>query len=149
MRHAMLAAALVPAIALCALQPALAKPAAAKAAPPPAAADAVPADPAPDADPTLTDLRCMVVAGVLLGADDEQMRSLGRASLFYYLGRLQGRGDMDNLDARIVEVAGKMSEADVNAQSRSCGARFTAATQALQSLNDALAQHFGGAAAPK
>jgi hypothetical protein len=149
MRHALLAAAL----AFVTLQPALAKPAAPKPDAAPPAADAAPADPAPDADPALTDLRCMVVAGVLLGADDEQMRSLGRASLFYYLGRLQGRGDTDNLDARIVEVAGKMSEADVNAQSRSCGARFTAATQALQSLNDALAQHFGGAgggaAAPK
>ncbi len=144
MRHAMLAAALVPALALWAFQPALAKPAAPKSAPPAAAADAAPADAAPSGDPTLTDMRCIVVAGALLQADDEQMRSVGRASLFYYLGRIEGRGDTANMDARIVEQAAKMTEDDIKTQSKSCGAMFTAAAQALQELNNAFEKHFGG-----
>lgn len=154
MRHALLAAALVPALAFWAFQPALAKPAAPKSdAAPPAAADAAPADAAPSGDPTLTDMRCIVVAGALLQADDEQMRSVGRASLFYYLGRLEGRGDTANMDARIVDQAAKMTEDDIKTQSKSCGAMFTAAAQSLQELNNAFEQHFGGpgggAAAPK
>jgi hypothetical protein len=149
MRHAMLAA-LVPALALWALQPALAKPAAPKSAPPAAAAsdagakaDAAPADAAPSGDPTLADMRCIVVAGALLQADDEQMRSVGRASLFYYLGRLEGRGETANMDARIVDQAAKMTEDDIKTQSKSCGAMFTAAAQSLQELNNAFEQHFG------
>lgn len=154
MRNALLVAALVPALALWALQPALAKPAAPKADAAPPAADAAPADAAPSGDPTLTDMRCIVVAGALLQADDEQMRSVGRASLFYYLGRLEGRGDTANMDARIVDQAAKMTEDDIKTQSKSCGAMFTAAAQSLQELNNAFEQHFappGGAAgaAPK
>jgi hypothetical protein len=149
MRHAMLAAAVVPALALWALQPALAKPAAPKSAPAAASGDAgakgdaAPADAAPSGDPALTDMRCIVVAGALLQADDEQMRSVGRASLFYYLGRLEGRGDTANMDARIVDQAAKMTEDDIKTQSKSCGAMFTAAAQALQELNNAFEQHFG------
>lgn len=151
MRHAMLAAALVSAAALWSLQPALAKPAAPKSAPPAAASgdagakgDAPAGDAAPSGDPTLTDMRCIVVAGALLQADDEQMRSVGRASLFYYLGRIEGRGDTANMDARIVDQAAKMTEDDIKTQSKSCGAMFTAAAQALQELNNAFEQHFGG-----
>ena len=164
MRHAMLAAALASTFALGALQPALAKPAAAPkhtaapksdAAPATDAAPAAAGDAAPG-DPTLTDMRCIVVAGALLQTDDEQMKSVGRASLFYYLGRIEGRGGTANMDARIVDQAAKMTEDDIKNQSKTCGAMFTAAAQALQDLNKAFEQHFGapggaagGGAAPK
>jgi hypothetical protein len=113
----------------------------------PPAADSAPAAPlvdAPAGDPSLTDMRCMVVASALLGSDDEQMKSLGRANLFYYLGRLQGRGDVANMDARIVEQAAKMTEDDIRAEAKGCGAMFTAAAQALQDMSNAFEQHFGG-----
>jgi hypothetical protein len=148
MRTATRPATLLAAFALAALCAAAARPALADVQAPAAA----PAAAAPSGDPATNDMRCIVVAGALLQSDDEQMRSLGRANLFYYLGRLQGRGDVANLDARIVDQAAKMSAADIGAEAKSCGAMFTAATQALQDLSNAFAQHFrapGGGTAPK
>ena len=118
--------------------PALAAPHAAHAAP--AAADS-------GGDPTTTDLRCMVVAAALVSSDDEQMRSLGRANLFYFLGRLQGRGATGDMNNRLVDIASKMNEDDIKAEAKNCGAVFTAATQALQDMSTAFAQHFGKAPA--
>jgi hypothetical protein len=144
---------LLAAATLAAVQPALAKTAPRAAAP--AAAPAAPAGAAPSGDPTVNDMRCIVVAGALLQSDDEQMKSVGRASLFYYLGRLQGRGDTANMNARIVNEAAKMTEDNIKAQSKVCGASFTAAAQSLQDLSNAFQQHFAppaggaGAAPPK
>jgi hypothetical protein len=152
MRLAILLAA---AATLAAAQPALAKTAPKVAAPAAAPGAAPPAGVGPSSDPTVNDMRCIVVAGALLQADDEQMKSVGRASLFYYLGRLQGRGDTANMNARIVDQAAKMTEDDIKTQSKTCGAMFTAAAQSLQDLSNAFQQHFAppaggaGAAPPK
>jgi hypothetical protein len=132
------------ALSVAAMQPAIAKTGPKAAAPAAAPAAGAPAGVAPSSDPTVNDMRCIVVAGALLQADDEQMKSVGRASLFYYLGRMQGRGDTANMDARIVGEAAKMTEDDIKAQSKTCGAMFTSAAQALQGLSDAFQQHFGG-----
>ena len=100
-------------------------------------------------DPKTTlDIRCVIVGGALAQSDDPDLQSLGRASLFYFVGRLEGRGDTDNLDARIVDAAGKMTGDDLKSQSQTCGAMFTAATQTLQDLSKAFQQHFGEKAAP-
>ena len=145
------------ALSVAGMQPAIAKTGPKAAAPASAPAAGAPAGAAPSSDPTVNDMRCIVVAGALLQADDEQMKSVGRASLFYYLGRMQGRGDTANMDARIVGEAAKMTEDDIKTQSKTCGAMFTSAAQALQGLSDAFQQHFGaqgggaggGAAPPK
>ena len=150
-----LAAALASVGALAAAPAAFADPAPAAGDSQPAPADSAP--PPAAADASLTDLRCIVVAGALLQSDDDQVKSVGRASLFYYLGRLEGRGETANMDARIVDQAAKMTEDDIKTQSKSCGAMFTAAAQSLQELNNAFEQHFappgggaaGGGAAPK
>ena len=94
-----------------------------------------------------TDLRCMVVAAALVSSDDEQMSSLGRANLFYFLGRLQGRGATGDMNTRLVDIASKMNENDIKAEAKNCGAVFTGATQALQDMSTAFAQHFGKAPA--
>ena len=100
-------------------------------------------------DPKTTlDIRCVIVGGALAQSTDPDLQSLGRASLFYFLGRIQGRGDTDNLDARIVEIASKMTSDDLKAQSQTCGPMFTAATQNLQDLSNSFQQHFGDKAAP-
>ena len=146
-----LATLLAAAAVLAAAQPALAKTAPPPKSAAPAAAPA-PGGLAPSSDPTINDMRCIVVAAALVSADDEQMKSLGRANLFYFLGRLDGRGDTANMDARIIEQASKMTEDDVKTQSKACGATFTGAAQSLQGLSNAFEQHFGappaGAAAP-
>jgi hypothetical protein len=92
---------------------------------------------------TTADIRCVIVGGALAQSEDTDLQSLGRASLFYFLGRLEGRGDTDNIDARIVDVAGKMTADDIKTQSQTCGAMFTAATQSLQQLSDAFKQRYG------
>jgi hypothetical protein len=103
---------------------------------------------------TTADIRCVIVGGALAQSDDPDLQSLGRASLFYFTGRLEGRGDTDNLDARIVDAAAKMTADDIKTQSKICGAMFTAATQGLQQLADAFKQRYGappaagGAGAP-
>ncbi len=57
-----------------------------------APAIAMAATPDPAADKTALDVRCIVVGGALSQSDDADLQSLGRASLFYFLGRLEGRG---------------------------------------------------------
>jgi hypothetical protein len=100
-------------------------------------------------DPKTTlDIRCVIVGGALAQSTDPDLQSLGRASLFYFLGRIQGRGDTDNIDARIVDVASKMTADDLKTQSQTCGAMFTSATQNLQDLSNAFKDHFGEKVAP-
>ena len=101
------------------------------------------ADPKSDVD-----IRCVIVGGALAQSDDPELQNLGRASLFYFLGRLEGRGDTDNLDARIVEAARKMTADDIKTQSQTCGAMFTAVTQSLQDLSNAVKDHAGAATPP-
>jgi hypothetical protein len=120
----------------------------------PVGESAAPAAEAVPAGDATTDMRCIVVAGALLQSDDEQVKSLGRASLFYYIGRLQGRGDVANLDARILAQADKMTEDDFKTESKTCSGLFTGAAQALQDVSGAFEKHFappGGraGAAPK
>jgi hypothetical protein len=93
-----------------------------------------------------TDIRCMVVSGGLSSSDDPELQSLGRASLFYFMGRLEGRGDVTDLNGRVVEEEAKMTGEDVKTQAKICGALFNAALQNLQSTSDAIAQHVGAGA---
>ena len=108
---------------------------------------ALPAAAAPEDPKTTVDIRCVIVGGALAQSSDADLQSLGRASLFYFLGRIQGRGDTENIDARIVDVASKMTADDLKTQSQTCGAMFTAATQNLQDLSNAFKEHFGDKAA--
>ena len=109
---------------------------------------ALPAAAAPEDPKTTIDIRCVIVGGALAQSSDPDLQSLGRASLFYFMGRIQGRGDTENLDARILDIASKMTADDLKTQSQTCGAMFTAATQNLQDLTNAFQQHFGEKAAP-
>jgi hypothetical protein len=94
-------------------------------------------------DKTALDIRCVVVGGALSQSDDANLQNLGRASLFYFLGRLEGRGDTDNLAARVVDAATKMTADDINAEAKTCGAMFTAATQSLQDISNTFQQRLG------
>jgi|SRR6185312_2752898 len=108
-----------------------------------AAAGAATAGAALPANDANTDMRCIVAAGALMGSDDEQLKSAARASIFYYFGRLQGRGDTANVDDRIVELAAKMTSDDITAALKTCAAQFTAANEALQQLSEAYQKRFG------
>jgi hypothetical protein len=110
----------------------------------PLAASAAPID-----DPrTLADVRCIIVSGTLAGSDDQEMKSVGYASLLYFWGRLEGRGATANVSPLVVDQARRMSANDVKAQAETCKALFTAAGQNLQDLSTTLQKELGGEAAP-
>ncbi|HEX3917244.1 MAG TPA: hypothetical protein VHW60_07885 [Caulobacteraceae bacterium] len=89
-------------------------------------------------DPSDTDVRCLVVGAALTGSSDPSVQSLGRASLLYFAGRLDGRGDGQNLPSRVAAVDAKMTGDDLKAQIPKCSALFTAVTQSLQAIGDAM-----------
>jgi hypothetical protein len=106
----------------------------------PALAQPAPA-PAAQADPqTITDVRCILVAGSLSQSADPDLQKLGQVSLLYFLGRIDGRGASPNLAGMIADEAAKMNADDIKTQAQTCGAIFTAASQSLQDLGTALQQ---------
>jgi hypothetical protein len=133
MRPALLAAA---ALALVAAQP-----------PPAAAAPAATVSAANDPK-SVSDIRCVIVAGTLAQSDDPQAKSLGTASLLYFWGRLEGRGDTANAAARITEQARGMTADSIKTQAKICGDQVTAAGQALQDIGDTLQKQSGANPAP-
>jgi hypothetical protein len=111
-----------------------------------AAGVALPAVAAPPEDPkTTTDLRCVVVAYALTQNPDPELQKLGSVSLFYFWGRLEGRGAADNMAARLTEEAGKMNGDDIKTQAKTCGAIFDASTESLRALNNAVQDQTGAA----
>ncbi|HTX49461.1 MAG TPA: hypothetical protein VME40_08730, partial [Caulobacteraceae bacterium] len=69
----------------------------------------------PEDPKTTTDLRCVVVAYALTQNPDPDLQKLGAVSLFYFWGRLDGRGAPDDMAARLTEEAGKMTPDDIKA----------------------------------
>jgi hypothetical protein len=107
---------------------------------------ALPAWAATPEDPkTTTDLRCVVVAYALTQNPDPDLQKLGAVSLFYFWGRLEGRGAADNMAARLTEESGKMTGDDIKTQAKTCGAIFDAGTESLRSLNNTVQDQTGAA----
>ncbi len=90
--------------------------------------------PAQADDPTTTDIRCVVVSDSLSRSADPDVQKLGAVSLFYFWGRLEGRGATANIAHRLTDEAARMTGDDLKAQAKICAAIFTAGTQSLQSL---------------
>jgi len=111
-----------------------------------ALASALVAGPALADDPTTTDVRCVIVAGTLAGQTDPDLQKLGDASLLYFWGRLEGRGQTANISARVSDEAAKMTADDIKAQVQTCGAMVSAAGQSLQALGEAVQARVGGGA---
>ena len=126
--------------------------ASASAATPPASAPSTPPSSAarsPEDAKTTTDIRCLIVAGSLSQSDDPDLQKLGTTSLLYFWGRLEGRGAIANVNARVAEEAQKMTVADLQAQTQTCGSLVNGAGQGLQDLSAALKQQLGGRAPGK
>jgi hypothetical protein len=88
-------------------------------------------------DPTTTDIRCVVVSDALSRSADADVQKLGAVGLFYFWGRLEGRGATANIAHRLTDESAKMTADDLKAQARICAAIFAAGTQALQSQRGA------------
>ena len=105
---------------------------------------ALPAAAAPKAaDPTATDLRCLVVSGVLAQSDDPELKDIGTLSLYYFWGRLEGRLPPGQIAPRLIDEAKQMTTGDVKAQAQTCAAMSKAASQSLSDISDALQKSLG------
>jgi hypothetical protein len=109
----------------------------------PAAASA-----APDDATTTTDVRCLFVSGALAQSDDPELKNIGTLSLFYFWGRLEGRGAPGDIVQRLIDASKKMSADDVKSQAQTCANLSKAAGQKISDISDALAKTLGDGAAP-
>ena len=100
----------------------------------------------PGEDPkTTADIRCVIVAYTLTHSTDPDLQKLGAVSLFYFWGRLEGRGATANMAERVTQETSRMSVDDVKAQANICGGLFTAGTESLRALNNTVQDHAGPA----
>ena len=109
----------------------------------PAAASAAPEDAV-----TKTDLRCLFVSGALAQSDDQELKSIGTLSLFYFWGRLEGRGATADIAPRLIELSKSMTADEVKAEAHTCADMSKAAGLALSNVSDALSKALGPAPAP-
>jgi hypothetical protein len=109
----------------------------------PAAASA-----APDDATTNTDVRCLFVSGALAQSDDPQLKNIGTLSLFYFWGRLEGRGAPSDIVQRLIDASKRMTADDVKAQAQTCANLSKAAGQKISDISDALSKTLGDGAAP-
>jgi hypothetical protein len=102
----------------------------------------------PGVPASVTDIRCVIVAGTLAQSEDPQMKTLGTASILYFWGRMEGRGDTANVSARLLAEAQKMTPDDIKVQAKTCGDMVSAAGQALQQVGDSVQKGASPAPAP-
>ena len=108
----------------------------------PVAAAAAPANPVVE-----TDVRCLLVSGALAQSDDAELKNIGTLSLFYFWGRLEGRGAPGDIVQRLIDESKKLSSDDVKAQAKVCADMSKGAGQKISDISDALQKSLGGAPA--
>ena len=68
------------------------------------------------------DVRCLVVSGMGISVNtDPSLQTAGIASLFFYLGRLDGRTPKPDIEALVTAESPKMTPADVKSETARCG----------------------------
>jgi hypothetical protein len=92
---------------------------------------------------TTTDLRCLFVSGALAQSDDPDLKNIGTLSLFYFWGRIEGRMPADEVAARLIDEARKMTPDEIKAQAQTCANLSKAASQALSDISDTLQKALG------
>jgi hypothetical protein len=102
---------------------------------------------APDDAVTTSDLRCLFVSGALAQSDDPELKNIGTLSLFYFWGRIEGRGAPNDIAQRLIEQSKKMTADQVKAQVQACADQSKAAGQQITDISDALQKNLGGVAA--
>ena len=107
------------------------------------------AAPAAPADTVMaTDVRCLLVSGALSQSDEPELKNIGTLSLFYFWGRLEGRGAPSDIVQRLIDESKKLSSDDVKAQAKVCADMSKGAGQKISDISDALQKTLGGAATP-
>jgi hypothetical protein len=102
---------------------------------------------APDTSVVATDVRCLLVSGALAQSDDAELKNIGTLSLFYFWGRLEGRGAPSDIVQRLIDESKKLTPDDVKAQAKVCADMSKGAGQKISDVSDALQKALGGSAA--
>ncbi len=93
---------------------------------------------APDDSATTTDVRCLLVSGALAQSDEPELKNIGTLSLFYFWGRLEGRGAPGDIVQRLIEASKKLTADDVKAEAKVCADMSKSAGQKITDISDAL-----------
>jgi hypothetical protein len=93
-------------------------------------------------DLTRDDLRCAIVALSIAGSGKEA-QTVGMMSMFYYLGRLDGRTPDLDLENRLIDEIAVMKPADLKAAAQRCGAFLVVRGQKLQEVGKRLQERAG------
>jgi hypothetical protein len=112
------------------------------------AAPAAPGAPAPTPDATTADIRCLFVSGALAQGSEPDLKEVGALSLFYFWGRLEGRGMPADLAQRVIGEVRKMTPDEVKAEAQRCADQSKSAAQSISDLNATLHQSLGRPAPP-
>ena len=102
---------------------------------------------APDNSVIETDVRCLLVSGALAQSDDPELKNIGTLSLFYFWGRLEGRGAPSDVVQRLIDDSKKLTPDDVKAQAKVCADMSKGAGQKISDISDALQKSLGAPAA--
>lgn len=91
-------------------------------------------------DETTNDIRCLVVGLNLAQSQNAAARGASVLMAIYYMGRLEGRDPMLELDARITDEVLKMSTLDVQSEARRCGGELKAKGEAIAEMGKKLSE---------
>ncbi|HZC16614.1 MAG TPA: hypothetical protein VE309_07625 [Caulobacteraceae bacterium] len=88
-----------------------------------------------------TDLRCFVVASVLMNSSDRNQRAAGVIGSLYFMGRLDGRSPGLDWNRRLTAEMAAMSGSDLSAASAACGAIMTAQGYRMGAMSKRVQDH--------
>ena|SRR5579859_5981045 len=88
---------------------------------------------------TISDVRCLVAASVSIGmTNDLDLQESFRNSIFYYLGRLDGRASELDIQQLSRTELKKMSPKDIAVEDMRCGKEFALRGDLLSSMGQSL-----------
>jgi hypothetical protein len=88
-----------------------------------------------------TDLRCFVVASVLMNSTDRSQRAAGVIGSLYFMGRLDGRSPTLDWNKRLTAEMAALSGSDLSSVSASCGAIMAAQGRRMGEMDKQVQDH--------
>src|SRR4051812_35429325 len=83
---------------------------------------------------TREDVRCFLAASSMMSSDKPELKMFGSMAAQYFLGRIDGREPGVDIEAITVEEGPSMTQADVSALLRSCGALMQKRGNEIQAI---------------
>jgi hypothetical protein len=104
--------------------------------------------PAVHDDTQIQDIRCLIVSVMMNTSPDPQAKAASGGMTMFFLGRLDGRAPVMNLEAAIRAELPKVTDAETAILTKSCGAQLAARGQALATAGESIGKNPTAAPAP-